>query len=385
MRPILLENALLLDPEARAPVPGSLLLQEGRIRARLAPGASAPAEALRVELGGATLAPGFLDLHFHGELGFHAAAGVAGALERASRLLARHGTTAFLPTTVTQEAECLSGIVTQTAELIARARWPGAEPIGIHLEGPWISAEAAGAQPAAAIRPADPAEARDLLARGAGLVRMVTCAPEASGVDALVPELVRRGVVVALGHSAATAAEAAAAVERGARHVTHLFNAMSSLHHRAPGLVGVALADDRLSCDLICDGVHVHPAAVRIAARAKGERLILISDRIDLPPGGGAGFGSGALRSDGVVVRLADGRLAGSCLTLDRALVEAQRFGALGLLQAVSAATLRPARLLGIESERGTLRVGARADLVMLGEDGGVRETWIAGARVHPA
>ena len=385
MRPTLLANALLLDPEAAAPAPGSLLLDGGRIRARLAPAAPGPAEALRVELGGAAVAPGFLDLHFHGELAFPTLEGVAPALARASRLLARHGTTGFLATTVTQGAGILGGIVTRIAEAMTQTAWEGAQPMGIHLEGPWISPQAAGAQPSAAIRPVDPAEASELLDRGHGLVRMVTCAPEVPGVDALLPELAHREVVGALGHSAASAEQVSAAVERGARHVTHLFNAMSPLHHRAPGLVGVALSDDRLSCDLICDGVHVHPAALRIAARAKGERLILISDRVDLPSGGAVGFGSGPLESDGEVLRLPDGRLAGSCLTLDRALVKAQRLGALRLLEAVAAATLRPARLLGIEAERGCLRPGARADLVVLAEDGAVRETWIEGRRVHPA
>ncbi len=385
MRPTLLANALLLDPEALAPTLGSLLLEGERIRARLGPGAPAPAHARRADLGGAALAPGFVDLHFHGELAFAGATTVSDALERASRLLVRHGTTAFLPTTVTQEAAALSRLMTRVTERMTRGGWPGAEPIGIHLEGPWISPRAAGAQPPAAIRPVELAEVRDLLARGAGWLRMVTCAPEAPGVEALVPELLHRDIVVALGHSAASAEQVLAAVARGARHVTHLFNAMSPLHHRAPGLVGIALADDRLSCDLICDGVHVDPTAVRIAARAKAGRLVLISDRVDLPADAAADFGSGSVRSDGVVLRLADGRLAGSCLTLDRAVTNARAFAALDLLEAVAAATLRPARLLGIESERGTLRVGARADLVVLEEDGAVRETWVAGRRVHPA
>jgi N-acetylglucosamine-6-phosphate deacetylase len=172
-----------------------------------------------------------------------------------------------------------------------------------------------------------------------------------------------------------------AAVARGARHVTHLWNAMSGLHHRAPGLAGAALADDRLSCDLICDGVHVHPAAVRVAARAKRERLVLISDRVSP----GAGFGAGALNDDGTALRLADGRLAGSRLSLDRALQNAVSFGAMTRLEAVAAVSLRPARLLGLERERGTLRPGARADLALLDAEGCVAETWLAGRRAYAA
>jgi N-acetylglucosamine-6-phosphate deacetylase len=159
---------------------------------------------------------------------------------------------------------------------------------------------------------------------------------------------------------------------------------MGAFHHREPGVIGTVLAEDRLSCDLICDGVHVHPSAVRLAARAKRDKLALITDNVAMPSGEDnanaiASFGSGALKDDGVALRLADGRLAGSRLTLDRALANAQQFGALSRLEAVRAMTLTPARLLGLERERGTLRLGARADFAMLGPDGGVAETWLAG------
>jgi N-acetylglucosamine-6-phosphate deacetylase len=187
-----------------------------------------------------------------------------------------------------------------------------------------------------------------------------------------------------VGHSLARAEQVQDAVERGARHVTHLFNAMGPLHQRAPGLAGVALSEDRLTCDLICDGVHVHPSMIRVAARAKGDGLILITDRIELPGGEFPGFGSGPLHDDGTAIRMADGGLAGSRLTLDRALVMAQEFAGLDLLEAVAACTLRPARVLGVESERGTLRPGARADFAVLDETGRVVETWIDGCRAWP-
>jgi N-acetylglucosamine-6-phosphate deacetylase len=213
---------------------------------------------------------------------------------------------------------------------------------------------------------------------------MVTLAPETAGSRELLRELARRGVVAAAGHSRAGTVELEGAISGGLTHVTHLFNAMPAMHHREPGLAGHALADDRLTCDLICDGEHVHPEFVRVAARAKRERLILISDRIDPPPDpAAADFGSGPVREDGAALRLPDGTLAGSRLTLDRAIRNARSFGALELSEAVAACTSRPARLLGLERERGTLRRGARADLVVLDDQGGVRETWIGGERVY--
>jgi N-acetylglucosamine-6-phosphate deacetylase len=381
---LLLRDALLLDPEARAPEPGSLLLDGPRILGRQ-PAASAAPEGFEVrELGGRAIAPGLLDLHHHGGLIFAASQQLGAALRRDAASCARHGVTAFLPTSVAWDAGALAERVGILARELGEVG-AGASPLGLHLEGPWISACAAGAQPASAIRGYDRREGVEILERAGGLVRLVTLAPEVEGADDLLAELERRGVVAALGHTRADAARTQAAVDRGLRHVTHLFNAMGALHHREPGALGVALGDDRLSCDLICDGAHVDPAVVRLAARLKRDRMLLISDRVEPPAEeADASFGSGALRSDGVALRLPDGRLAGSCLTLDRALRNAVEFGAMSLLEAVAACTLRPARLLGIESERGTLRPGARADLVILGPELALEETWIGGRRVHP-
>ena len=376
-----LVNGLLLDPEASAPARGGLLLEAGRIAGRLGAADAPPAGAERIDLGGRALAPGFLDIHYHGELVLGTPAQAAAALGRESHALLAGGVTGFLPTTVAwPEAELLAR-VGALAEACAAGGAGGAAVLGLHLEGPWIAPDAAGAQPPSGIRDCDPREAERVLERAHGLVRMVTLAPELPGAASLLAQLGRRGVVAALGHSQADADQVAAAVAGGARHVTHLWNAMSGMHHRAPGLAGAALADDRLSCDLICDGVHVHPIAVRLAARAKRERLLLITDRVSA----GGGFGAGALVDDGTALRLADGRLAGSRLTLDRAVRNAEGFGAMTQLEAVAAATLRPAALLGLERERGTLRPGARADFVVLDAAGGVAETWLAGERVYAA
>jgi N-acetylglucosamine-6-phosphate deacetylase len=275
----------------------------------------------------------------------------------------------------------VEGLAKAASELPSGA---GAAVLGIHLEGPWISADAPGAQPREAIRGYDAAEGREVLDRGAGLVRMVTLAPEIPGATALVEELARRGVIPALGHTKADAETTARSVERGVRHATHLYNAMGAFHHRAPGAIGAVLGDDRVSCDLICDSVHVHPAAVRAAVRAKGERLLLITDRIDPADPRSGALGGAALSADGPVWRLPDGTLAGSRLTMAGAVHNVAEFGAMTQVEAVAAATLAPARLLGVESERGTLRPGARADLVVLGAEGAPTETWLAGRRAWP-
>jgi len=384
----LFENARLLDPEATEPRPGRLLVARGRIEACLGPDEPAPGDARAVDLAGRALAPGFVDIHYHGATIFDAPGAPDASLRQDAASILRHGVTGFLPTTVTLAPEDLRQRVMGLAGALDGASAgsdPGAVPLGIHLEGPWISADAPGAQPRDGIRPYDGAEGRAVLDQAEGRVRMVTLAPEIPGADALVAELLRRGIVPAVGHTRATAEIAGDGFDRGIRHVTHLFNAMGGFHHREPGAIGAALADDRVTCDLICDGVHVHPAAVRTAARAKGERLLLITDRIEPPDGAVGQLGGDALAADGTVWRLPDGTLAGSRLGLDRAVANASAFGAMTQLEAVAAATLGPARLLGVEAEHGTLRPGARADLVVLDADGSVAETWLAGERVWAA
>ena len=381
MARILLRNALLLDPESPAPQAASLLLDEGRIAARLAADAIGAGDAVVIDLGGLHVAPGLIDIHWHGSLGAAAPEGLAAALGEASRERVREGVTAFVPTTMSWPAPELAEFVAAAAWALGTARFEGARPLGLHLEGPWISPEAAGAQPAAGIRPVDLEEARGLLGRAGGAVRIVTLAPELPGAGALIAELAQQGIVAALGHSVADANQVDRAVDAGARHVTHLFNAMGPLHHRAPGLAGCALADDRLGFDLICDGVHVDPRLVKVAFRAQRDRLLLITDRVCVREG--ESRGAERLTDDGRAIRLPDRRLAGSTLTLDRAVRNACQHADVSLLEAVAACTLRPARLLGIENECGTLRRGARADLVLLDAAGHVVETWISGECVH--
>jgi N-acetylglucosamine-6-phosphate deacetylase len=376
-------GAQLVDPEARRLRAATLLVEDGRIA-----GAADPLEPLggdwhRVARGGLLLAPGFIDLHFHGELVAAPPARFAAALARAARDMLAEGATAFLATTVCWPHARLGDAIDALASAVESAAPDTAACLGLHLEGPWISAQAPGAMARDAIRPFDARADRELLARAGAHLRMVTLAPEVAGADALLAELGSRGVVAALGHTRASPERIAEGVARGLRHVTHLWNAMGPMHHRDPGPAGAALADDRLTCDLICDGHHVHPAMVRVAARALGERLVLITDRIDVPPGErDSALGAIARAGEREPWRRSDGTLAGSSLGLGDAVANARRFAGLALADAVAACTLRPARLLGVEAERGTLRRGARADLAVLDGQGAVVETWLAGEPV---
>lgn len=379
-----LHNLELLDPEAAVSRRGGVLIEDGKIVAVLGEGEgeSEPGSAERVDLEGFSLAPGMLDLHFHGELIFAEGDAIGEALGRTAEELVRHGTTGFLATTVAWDDARIKGWVVHIRTFMTRMRHEGAELLGAHIEGPWINPAAAGAQPSGSIRPFSAEKDAKILDFGQDIVKMVTFAPEIEGGLGLLDALRERGIVASLGHSLAGQGVLDACVKNGMTHVTHLFNAMGPLHHREPSVAGWALAEDRVTCDLICDGVHVHPNMVRAASRAKGDGLMLITDRIQLPAEAELEIGTSPVHDDGDAIRLADGTLAGSNLTLERALQNVQSFGAMNRLKAIAATTLRPARLLGIESERGTLRPGARADFAILDPEDNVRETWIAGERV---
>jgi len=384
---VLLRGAELLDPEAGQPAPGSLLLENGRIEAKLPASSRPPADALPIELPGLAIAPGFLDLHHHGRVIFSELSELGSALLHDAAFLARHGTTGFLATTVSLEPGPLAELTSALAERIDR--WEGppgtATPIGIHLEGPWISAAATGAHAPRGVRAFRRTEGDEILARAAGAVRMVTLAPEVSGAAQLLERLARAGAVAALGHSVATPEIVTQAMTQGAQHVTHLFNAMGPLHHRAPGLAGAALTERGLTCDLICDGIHVDARMLSVAARCKGDGLVLITDRLDPPGGEATPLAAGGLHDDGSALRLEDGRLAGSRLDLPTAVANARCLAGMTRIEAIAACTLRPARVIGVEADRGTLRRGARADLVVLDPQDRVVETWIAGERVYGA
>lgn len=356
-------------------------LDGGRIASvgRAAPGPGAEV----VDLDGLIVLPGFIDLHIHGAGGADAHAGEIAPL---AAFLPRCGVTAFLPTLAADaEERTLAALAAVEQARAAQADGAGGAVIlGAHLEGPFLNPARAGAIPSEHMHAADPARAARLLGAVPDLVRLMTIAPDVEGALDLIPELARRGIVASLGHTPADYEAFRHGVDAGARHTTHLFNAMTGLHHRAPGAAGAALTDDRLTVELIADGEHVHPAMLALAIRAKGaERVALVSDAVGpagLPPGE-YDWLARRVRSDGTTVRLPDGTLAGSLGTLDRALrvVTAPPPGpAVDLATAALLLSTVPARILGLTT-KGRVAPGCDADLTAVDLTGQIRLTVIGG------
>ena len=313
-----------------------------------------------------TLVPGFVDAHSHGGGG---AAFTSGDPAQATTVLATHrahGTTTMVASLVTDTLDRLEASVLALAPLVEAG-----ELAGIHLEGPWLSGAHCGAHDQALLRAPDPAEVARLVDAGAGTVRMVTLAPELDGGLTSVALLADRGVIAALGHSDATYAVARAALDAGATVGTHLFNAMRAVHHREPGPVLALVEDPRACVELIADGVHLHPEVLRWAATSAPHRFLLVTDAMGAAGAADGDYvlGPAAVQvRDGVARLASNGAIAGSTLTMDRAVRYAVRTAGLPLDAVVEAATATPARLLGLD-DVGAIGPGRRADLVHLDEE----------------
>lgn len=343
---------------------------------------SVPANVRRYDFPDAVLAPGFIDIHIHGGSGHDVMEADRSALVAIEGGMLKHGVTSYLATTVTAP---LTGTLRSLEHLgksiRARTDHSGSALLGIHLEGPFISHAKRGVHPPENLLPPSSDLLRRLHEASGGAVRMMTIAPELEGSLETIAEAARLGIQSSLGHSNATFAEANAGIEAGARHATHTFNAMRPLDHREPGIVGAVLSDDRLTADLIADGLHLAPSVIKLFISAKGtERAILITDAISAT---GMPDGKYKLGNFEVVVKGdrcdLDGKLAGSVLTLDRAVRNVMRYVPLTLQQSVRLATLNPARLLGITEARGMLAPGRIADVVVLSAEGHVVRTMAAG------
>jgi N-acetylglucosamine-6-phosphate deacetylase len=352
-----------------------------------------PKAAELIDVGERIVAPGFVDVHVHGGGGGQAAGAdpdevAAGVLTMAA-FHARHGTSCLLATTVSDTPDRLRTTVIGIRRAMNAADVGGAVIAGIHLEGPWISPQRAGAHDPEALRAPDSAELERLWEASGGVIRLLTLAPELPGADEMLRAARAREILVSVGHTDATYAQARAAFDAGARHLTHLGNGMPGLDRRSPGPIGAALADDRVTVEVIGDGEHVHPAVLGIVARAAPGRLVAITDAI-----AASGMPDGQYRLGRLEVSVADGRavlagrpetLAGSVLTMDRALATLTAAG-VPLAAAVRAATATPSALIPVapgEPPRGALVAGHRADLVILDERLEAAATLVGGRVVH--
>ncbi|MBC7223894.1 MAG: N-acetylglucosamine-6-phosphate deacetylase [Anaerolineae bacterium] len=364
--------------------PGTVVVEGERVAAVLEGPAPDAQETERVDATGLWVVPGFVDVHIHGAAGHDTMDATREALAGMARFLARHGVTASLPTTVAAATEDILAAVENVAACQGRDLG-GARVLGVHLEGPYLSRERPGAQPVEHIRPPHRAEYERFFAWGN--VRCITLAPEVPGARDLVTYAAERGAAVAVGHSTATYEEVLEAVALGLNQASHTFNAMPPLHHRRPGVVGAALTCDNIFAQVIVDLVHIHPAVVRLLVRAKGaRRTILVSDAMraaGLPDGAYDLAGQTVRVQDGVARLAPGGSLAGSTLTLDRALANVMAAAGLSLEEALPMATAVPAAAIGLGDTLGALEPGCQADLVLLDASLRVRLTMVGGKVVY--
>lgn len=344
--------------------------------ADLAQTTDVPAAAERTK---GLIVPGFIDCHIHGGDGADFMDADDAGNARILSFHARHGTTALAATTLSASPHDLRRAVAAIARA-SRAGAPGGQVCAIHLEGPYINAERAGAQDRSSIRPADIQEITTLLAEAPELRWLITLAPELPGARALI-EHFRGRVKFSIGHTAADYRDAALALEWGASHFTHLFNAMTGLHHREPGAVGAAMVSPAATVELIADGLHVHPAVLHLAARMMPDRVALVSDAIRAcgMPDGTYKLYKHDVTVTGWAARLADGTLAGSLLTMCAAVRIMVELAGLTIESVIPLATEVPARILGLADRKGRLERGYDADVVVLDESLGVERVFVKG------
>jgi N-acetylglucosamine-6-phosphate deacetylase len=340
-----------------------------------------PKRADLKDLGDSTLAPGFIDVHIHGGAGHDVMESDQAGFPLIQQLLSKHGVTSFFPTTVTAPLDKTLAALDRLAGIIEtsehdQVRSPGAIPRGIHLEGPFISHTCRGVHPPENLLRPTLKAFEEFWQASRGRIRVITIAPELDGACEVIAEATKRGVCVSLGHSNATLAEAQKGVIAGGHHATHTFNAMRPLNHRDPGILGEVLTNSKISADIIADGIHLDPTIVKLFLKAKGpDNTVLITDAISA-----TGMPNGTYQLGSLEVQVKDGRctangvLAGSVLTMDRAVRNIMKFGGWDLQHAIRAATLNPARVARL-ANTGKLHAGAEADLVVLSPTGEVRST----------
>lgn len=362
-----LVNAAYLDQDFRL-VRGDLEIEGGRIR-QVGEKLSWSQNDLVVDCQGYTIVPGFVDVHIHGCAGADTCDGKRESIDAMAEFLLTKGVTSFCPTTMTVDREEIEAALLAAKACVDRPG-PGARVVGVNMEGPFIAAARKGAQKEEAILPPDPELFRHFQELSGGIVRLVDIAPEQPGGLAFIREA-KDLCAVSIAHTTANYDQAKESFDTGITHATHLFNAMSGLHHRDPGVVGAVFDDSRVYAELICDGFHIHPAALRTAFQVLGDRALVISDSMranGMPEGEPFDLGGQMVTVREGKATLADGTIAGSVSNLHQEVKNLVRFG-IPLEQAVKAASLIPARSIGLEEEIGSIAPGKRADLVVLDEN----------------
>jgi N-acetylglucosamine-6-phosphate deacetylase len=368
-----------------------VLVEEGRV-VEISPrsGRTVPSGASLLDFGDRWLAPGYVDLHIHGSAGYDVMDDAIEALPAIERLLARHGVTSYFPTTVTAPMDTTLRALERLANAIEKCEQhrdkksldgqTRALPLGIHLEGPFINHARRGVHPPQNLLGPTLALFDQFWQAARGRIRMMTIAPELANAPAVIAEATRRGVCVSLGHSDADFAAAERGIAAGARHATHTFNAMRPLEHRSPGILGAVLTNGRVSADMIADGVHLDPSIVKLVADAKGpEQTVLITDATSATGMPNGRYHLGSFEVDVLDGKCTiDGKLAGSVLTMDRAVRNLASFAKWDLSKSVAAASQNPARIARI-ANKGTLAAGADADFVVLSPEGEVLRTFVGG------
>lgn len=333
--------------------------------------------------------PGFIDVHIHGANGVDVMDGTFNALDNLSHALAAEGTTSYLATTMTASSEVVSRVVQNVGDYVQQQQSVrGANLLGVHLEGPFLSLEKVGAQSAKEISMPNIEYIRDWQKVSGDSIKLVTLAPELPNSSEFIKFLKTQNIIASIGHTNATYAETLAAVAAGCSHVTHLFNAMRGIHQREPGVVTAALLSDALSVELIVDGVHLHPAVVELITKIKNkEKIILVTDamRAKCLAEGVYDLGGQSVCVKNNVASLEDGTLAGSVLMMISAVRNMMKFTNCSLLEAVRYAAENPAKMLGIFDKKGSIAANKDADIAVLDDKFNVVLTMVGGEVVYKA
>ena len=375
-------NGAVVTPD-KIFAPGILLVEDGHIQFV---GAMTDAEpdihSQIIDATGQFVLPGFIDTHVHGSGGDDVMTDGAAGIQRAGRNMLRYGTTAWLPTTIAARHEEILFAIAETRKAETTSE-PMAAILGLHLEGPYINLKFKGAQPDEGIRDPNFEELEELLKSAEGRVKVMTLAPELPGSMEMIGLLKANNIVASLGHSECDYDTALAAIDAGATYATHLFNAMSGVHHRKPGLAACCLNEPGICAELILDGIHVNPQMARLAARNKGrDGLALVTDATTAQ-GCGDGIyqlGKFQVNVQGALCTLMDGvTIAGSVLTMNHAVKNALAFTGMSLIDVAYMAAMMPAKRCGLADRKGSLEVGKEADIAILNQDYSVASTIVNG------